>query len=532
LLSGLTAIGVAGPAVGQTVTFNFDTAPESAGPPGQPDGYNPVFVDEQTQFTLSHTSEGFDIAQWTNDNRAVPYVSAPGSMRLSYASTGDAAVTATVRFSRPVSYVSLQVNASGIDSTITPIFLPGQGGADPIDVYTDGQYTQFSVPDDALYCGLTMYSPTVNSFYWDDLLVVVADTDATCDGEVEGPPDPTLTTLRNEPTGEGERTFINQNSVIMAATNITVPGVFDLDVCVGKDPRWVKKKIGNKFFDVFIPRILLPRELAGTGSCQGMLEPGSSGLPQFADWRALLSAVEDVILPRYMSYKGKFEGEEGYWLQVTAFRTTAQFQGVNAIETPPALIDYADTPLEQRPGCNVNIHFRERILGSPVPAFGDYEDQKGFMLDETAQCNQMKGMVRRSFHAGPVRYVSNVVTEIASVVTQLDTTRLNINDAESCISDGDEENLRFRLRTGSEALLHHDYETAIAAFLDGARAAQAADFAACPVEANFEGALVANFVQVAFTTHDRLLHRDEYDRFEVPADLNLPLLVTDEIIIP
>jgi hypothetical protein len=128
--------------------------------------------------------------------------------------------------------------------------------------------------------------------------------------------------------------------------------------------------------------------------------------------------------------------------------------------------------------------------------------------------------------------VSNVVTEIASVVTQLDTTRLNINDAESCISDGDEENLRFRLRTGSEALLHHDYETAIAAFLDGARAAQAADFAACPVEANFEGALVANFVQVAFTTHDRLLHRDEYDRFEVPADLNLPLLVTDEIIIP
>ena len=365
-------------------------------------------------------------------------------------------------------------------------------------------------------------------------------TEFTYVDELEAPPDPTLTTLRGEPTGEGERTFINQDSVIMAATNIVVPGIFDLDVCVGKDPRWVKKKIGTKFFDVFIPRILLPRELAGSGSCQGPLEPGSTGLPQFANWLALLSAVEDVILPRYMSYKGKFcdseavpscVPEEGYWLQITAFRTTAQFAGVNGLETPP-LIDYSDTPANQRPGCNVDINFRERMLGSPVPAFGDYEDQKGFLLDETAQCNQVKGMIRRSFHAGPVRYVSNVLTEIASIVTQLDTTRLNIDDAAACISDGDEQNLRFWLRRGSEALLRHDYQTAINAFLDGARAAQAADFAACPVEANFEGGLVANFVQVAFTTHDRLLHRDVYDRFEVPADLNLPLLVTDEVPIP
>ena len=541
LTASLAFLG-ANAAMAQSVFYDFESMPNSHGPAGNPDGHNPVFVNDEPAFTLSHESTGFDIAQWTNDSRAQPTHSGSGSMRLTLNAPGQAAVTATIRFSRPVTDLTLWVNTfEGSSGTITPLGLSGEELSDPDSISTNGIYQSYSpFLDGAEMCGLVMTATAVNIFYWDDLELGLAESDSQCEEFNEAPPDPTLTTLRGEPTGEGERTFINQDSVIMAATNIVVPGIFDLDVCVGKDPRWVKKKIGTKFFDVFIPRILLPRELAGSGSCQGPLEPGSTGLPQFANWLALLSAVEDVILPRYMSYKGKFcdseavpscVTEEGYWLQITAFRTTAQFAGVNGLETPP-LIDYSDTPANQRPGCNVDINFRERMLGSPVPAFGDYEDQKGFLLDETAQCNQVKGMIRRSFHAGPVRYVSNVLTEIASIVTQLDTTRLNIDDAAACISDGDEQNLRFWLRRGSEALLRHDYQTAINAFLDGARAAQAADFAACPVEANFEGGLVANFVQVAFTTHDRLLHRDVYDRFEVPADLNLPLLVTDEVPIP
>ena len=340
---------------------------------------------------------------------------------------------------------------------------------------------------------------------------------------------PETTTIRGGSTGEGEQvTIVDVDAVDIAATNIVEPGIFDLDICVGKDRRW--KRVGDR--DVFVPRLLFPIELHGTGSCTGQLEEASSPeLPAFETWQQILSAVKDPIPARYMSYKGVFEGEVGYWFQVTAFRSNATFEGANAVETgEESLIDFSGSgvPMSQTPGCDRPIDFRERLLGTTVAAFGEFTDGQPIQGDVTIQCNQKRGIVRGTFLVGPARYVSNALTEVVNIVAQADGVRQMLSHARSCINDGSRNVLRGHLENGLRALVAHDYEGAIEDFEAGAFATQATDFGACDPHANFEGWGVAGFLQLAYSTHDRLLHPGAFVVYEPPADLNLPALINSE----
>jgi len=50
------------------------------------------------------------------------------------------------------------------------------------------------------------------------------------------------------------------------------------------------------------------------------------------------------------------------------------------------------------------------------------------------------------------------------------------------------------------------------------------DFAGCEIKANYRGAFMSRALTAAFTVHDRFENPDNFMKYELPADFDLPLL--------
>lgn len=139
------------------------------------DEINPVLTKDG--LTLTHSSILPDISQLVTDSRSVPF-EGNGSMRLSYADFGNAAVTARVDFSSLLSEVSLwALNLSPSTATYTISALSATDTIlSTLSVDTDALYTSLEFSGVGPISALQFSSSSVNNAYWDNLTAIVIPT--------------------------------------------------------------------------------------------------------------------------------------------------------------------------------------------------------------------------------------------------------------------------------------------------------------------------------------------------------------------
>jgi hypothetical protein len=191
LFSGAPSIAVAA-----DIVFDFETAPDS----DDGDGVNPVFSKDGLTITHS-TSLAFAVAQWTNDGRSIPFAGT-GSMRLSWASVGNPAVSARVDFSFPVSAVSLQALDFNGSANFTISALSTTNTVLATHTVTAvGVYELVDFSGIGNIAALSLSADQVNVAYWDDLTV-------TPEGESVWAVDASTDSLYKIDLGTGNTTLI------------------------------------------------------------------------------------------------------------------------------------------------------------------------------------------------------------------------------------------------------------------------------------------------------------------------------------
>lgn len=338
--------------------------------------------------------------------------------------------------------------------------------------------------------------------------------------------------VTDSPTPEGKNVVVISIDVFeQVAAEVIVDGQTSGSFCVGPDVRWVTKKNGK---EQFISRPLSLVELSGLGSCTGPVAPGET-----ETWEDLLSLIDLRIEGWYRSYLGNFtvpgdmSPTEDYWLVVGVVRTSAEFDGPNAVVFfPDAVIDYSMTMAAETPGCERDLEFRSLDLAGAVAAFGEVPNVEGKrMIVETAQCNGSRGLTRRTTHVGPLRLETTKKKggESVNMARIFEGIDLTLGEAAFCVDSALIANMLGSLNGARDAFHNDNFADAIEDFEQLARFAKESvmGFATCPLNTNYRGNFMSRALTGAFTVHDRFVHAPAFTDFElylIPADLDVPLL--------
>jgi len=324
-------------------------------------------------------------------------------------------------------------------------------------------------------------------------------------------------------------------SLEQVAAEVVVPGDTRVNVCVGRDARWVD----NDGWE-FTARTLDVSELSGTGSCTGLIESGSTDT-----WEADVFPLIDLTVDaRFRSYLGEFtipgdlEPTEDYWMVLAVIRTDAEFGGVVAVEPiPEDLINYLNMPMNETPGCDRSTQWRNVDVGGAVNAFGEFLNVEGdAMIVGTAQCNRPRTLTRRTTHLFPMRIQNFGETnaEQANVAAQLAGISATLAQAAGCANPALIAAMGQALDDAESAFDDGHYANAQVLAEQFARLAKetVTGFDLCPLEANYRGNFIARGLTLAFTFHDRFEHADVFQIYLVPADLEVPLLTPTSVDAP
>jgi len=418
--------------------------------------------------------------------------------------------------------VNEQASATPIGSD-TGVSIPSDG-----DPNTDDEclspYTRFVFGDeDGPYTGLDLSVPLNGELQWDNLVVTVADEQAY---------DPDSTGARNVPVSiEENSTVIQLDAFLMVASNVIAPigggdPVLDFDFCVGRDLREAHVPNGPS---VYTRRALPVSQVAGTGSCTGDLPGGSTDLPNSAGtastWEELLAHIDLVIPPWNRTFRGDFEGVDGFWFVIASVRTNVEFDGPILVkEIPeifPGLAYYDVVPDTEGDGndfdelaCNATLNKRPSGLAGLVTAFGEWPNvERNLMIKSTFRCNRPETMTRRTHHVYPVRHDGVFVDQKAGLVLQLAGIGATIQEAMSCAAAGPSgvgslQSMRVDLLAATAAALLHQWNKALMRLESIATKANMTTFSTSDgcVRRNYKGNLVGRGLTGAFTVWDSFLH--------------------------
>lgn len=347
-------------------------------------------------------------------------------------------------------------------------------------------------------------------------------------------------TISNAPVLPGtNRKTITVDVFEQVAANVVVGGETDAFFCVVPDTRWRKRKNGSYRFR---SRNLKLSSLSGQGTCTGPLVPGE---PE--TWESdIFPNLNLTVAAWYRSYKGRItlpgdtEPTEGHWFVLGVVRTTAEFDGpVSYVTFPEALIDYSATDPNEIPACDTDLAFRNLDIAGAVPAFGDFPNFEGNrMIVQSAQCNRTRSITRRTTHIYPVRYEypkggSNA--ELVNLLSQLSGISGTVSEAASCADPSLIADIQSSVMSAQMAIMMSNFGDAEQDLEEVARSAQNAEdfgtgFAGCDIERNYRGTFVSRGITAAFTVHDRFEHPNDYQKYFVPADLNIPILDQEFIV--
>lgn len=364
-------------------------------------------------------------------------------------------------------------------------------------------------------------------------------------------------TARDVPTPAGEDVPVIDIPIFSQnAAEVVVAGSTNADFCLAPDPRervivngsgsqgkgngkanGANKNGKNGSADVFNKRDLWVSELAGTGTCTGLLEFPDDDPDTPDTWEGLLANIDLVIASRYRGYVGKVDltpedndpsdSVEAVWLVVGVVRSSAEYNGpVSMVGFPDTLIDYNDTPLAETPACDRASDWRSLDLGGTVAAFDEVPNVEGnTMIVETVQCNAPWSMTRRTTHVYPVRLDGpggSSGKENENLSTLLDGIQGTLDEASYCAAPALIADMQQSLDNANDAIQAKDYEDAIDWFEQIAFAADDSPegFDNCTVPAddyypNYYGNFVARGLTAAFTIWDRYIHADLEDNVPV-----------------
>ena len=548
-LTALGALGVAQAANGQIYEFDFDSAPFC--PVGSEcfEFFDPVFVieDEETDEEL------FRVENTALNNMSVEWRESDGQGWIQN-TLPDGTGTAEIVFDGP-SVTSFSIcfaytpdaDAPESEATATPkgsdvgVQIPSDG-----DNNTDDDclspYVRFEFgEEDGPYTGLDLSVPSNGSLEWDNLVVTTEDEVAY---------DPDSTGARDVPVTTGEdQTVIELDAFLMVASNVLAPldgsdPVLDFDYCVARDLREAHAPEGPS---VYTRRALPAAEVAGTGSCTGDLPGGPTDLPNNAGtvstWEELLAEIDLVIPPWNRTFRGTFDGEDGFWFVVASIRTNAEFDGPILVkEIPeifPGLVYDNLVPDTEDDGndfdelaCNATVNMRPSGLAGLVTAFGEWPNVEGnLMIKSTFRCNRPETMTRRTHHVYPVRHDGVFVDQKAGLVLQLAGIGATIQEAMTCAVAGPSgvgslQSMRVDLLAATAATLLHQWSRALMRLESIAVKANATVFVnsnSC-IPRNYKGNLVGRGLTGAFTVWDSFLHPTTagWEKYDPPSGLVPP----------
>lgn len=442
---------------------------------------------------------------------------------------------ARMSFSEPVTSVEFDMIREYLDYkiVITPI-LAGSNAPDNARAITllpaKKGNTKFTVEftESGPYIGVEIASPaypsdTSKAVRWDNVKLVTGyPSDALNVREVF-----------IAPNGDNPVPILELNHFKSTSARVADGGRVDADFCIAPDPR--EKMLHGKW--AYAPRVLLLRELKGTGTCTGPIPGGTA----YATWEHLLEATRLTIAPWFRAFKGKpwtggagIEGVEGYWIVVSAIQSTAAHDGpVVSIPIPEALIDFGPLlspvmkPDEEFPEINCSAHpdWRPLTLGGTVAAFGDDMNVEGeLMIVETAQCDRGVALSRKTTHAYPMRLDGFFLDELVNITQQFAGLTLTLERAGKCMNSQARTQLSTLLATAKLAALLRQWDQAINRMEQFAIKADTANFTGCPTSANYKGGLISRSITIAFTLHDRFKHQKTagWKVYFPPEELELP----------
>jgi hypothetical protein len=192
----------------------------------------------------------------------------------------------------------------------------------------------------------------------------------------------------------------------------------------------------------------------------------------------------------------------------------------------PDQFDYVKQVLK----CNAVPDWRPIELTGTVAAFGDPMNVEGeLLIPATGQCDGQTSMVRRSFHAFPLRLDGFFLDEAVNLTQQFAGLSATLTQARGCVNAAYKPVLLQMINSVTAAgvdVLVRRWNSARLKLEDVARKAQnnAGDFVGCPGSANYKGAVMSRSITLAFTVVDRLQYANPavWQIYYPPLDLDLP----------
>ena len=510
-LAALGACGIASAVNAQSILFEFTDEPDDSdficfGDDVDCHHFDPIFI--QQGFTVTHNSGGGNLgaAEWLNVGHIVLADDSGG---------GDSPYQTNIEFSEPVSSftVRLSLDDDGAEAFIQPT-IPDSDPPPATEIeYTGGDFELYTF-DNGPYDGFRLNSDSDGSLEWDDLEVTVGAYAPDSTGE------------RNVPVTTGEdSTVIQLDAFLMVASNVLAPigggePTIDFDYCVARDKRETHAPEGPS---TYTRRALTIAEVAGTGSCTGPLPGGSTDLPNGAGtvgtWEELLPKISLVIPPWNRTFRGTFEGTDGFWFVVGSIRTNAEFDGVILVkeipETFPGLVfDAAPNPGDEL-ACNAVLNMRPEGLSGLVAAFGEWPNVEGnLMIKSTYRCNRPATLTRRTHHGYPFRQDGILVDRKAALALQLVGLGATIQQAMTCVPNGPSGTQQLLKMKGdlvlavAASLLHKWSKAQLLLEAIALRATNLTTYSSndtC-IPRNYKGNITARALTGAFTVWDQFLH--------------------------